>query len=129
MVHVNPETKWMKTIAPMLAKKHACELDAWGTYPSPEVQALIEPLAAWVDKVSPTAGDMYPTPWGAQRQLSRAILQTYVSKSLQQEFAEQFRGMSKEDLEECAKSFSFENCLKRDGLNTIMREHAKLSKA
>jgi hypothetical protein len=45
------------------------------------------------------------------------------------EFAEQFAGMSMEDLEECAKSFSFAACRKRDGLNAIMRDHAKLRKA
>lgn len=42
------------------------------------------------------------------------------------EFAKQFEGMSMEDLEECAKSFSYENCVKRDGLNETLREHAKL---
>jgi hypothetical protein len=45
------------------------------------------------------------------------------------EFAKQFDGMSMEDLEECAKSFSYEKCLKREGLNEIMREHSKLRKA
>jgi len=37
--------------------------------------------------------------------------------------------MSMEELEECAKSFSYDNCLKRDGLNQILRDHAKLHKA
>lgn len=45
------------------------------------------------------------------------------------EFAKQFEGMSMEDLEECARSFSYDRCLKRDGLNQILRDHAKLRQA
>jgi hypothetical protein len=34
-----------------------------------------------------------------------------------------------ENLEECTRSFSYERCLKREGLNEILREHAKIRKA
>jgi hypothetical protein len=45
------------------------------------------------------------------------------------EFAKQFQGMSMEDLEECARSFSYERCLNREGLNEILREHSRIRKA
>jgi hypothetical protein len=45
------------------------------------------------------------------------------------EFAKLFEGMSMEDLEECARSFSYERCLKREGLNEILREHARITRA
>lgn len=45
------------------------------------------------------------------------------------EFTKMFEGMSMEDLEECARIFSYERCLKREGLNQILREHARIRKA
>jgi hypothetical protein len=35
-----------------------------------------------------------------------------------------FKGMDEVQLEDLAKSFAFENCLKRDGLNEILTAHA-----
>lgn len=40
------------------------------------------------------------------------------------EWAEHFRGKSEEEIDAIAKSFSFENSLKRDGLNQVLMEHA-----
>lgn len=117
MVHVNPQSKWMETIAPFLEKKRALQLDAWGRYPSKQVEDVINPLAEWIDKVAPNSKDQYPTPWATERQLTRLINQIYLSKCLSDEFAEQFRGMSFEELEACARSFHFDKCLQRDGLN------------
>lgn len=34
-----------------------------------------------------------------------------------------------EDLEECARGFSYERYLKREGLNQILKEHARITKA
>jgi len=33
--------------------------------------------------------------------------------------------MGKEELEQCARSFHFEECVQRDGLTKILQEHAK----
>ncbi len=44
------------------------------------------------------------------------------------EFAKLFEGMSIEDLEECARSFSYDKCLKREGLNEILRDYSKIKK-
>lgn len=125
MVHTSPDSKWNKLIQPFLEKKKALQLDMWGKYPSPETEALINPLAAWIDKVSP-GGLTYPTTWDTKRHVERAVLQTLLSDSLQGEFAELFRGKSMQELEELARSFHFEECVQREGLNQIMSEHAKL---
>ncbi|RDW87680.1 hypothetical protein BP5796_03374 [Coleophoma crateriformis] len=126
MVYTSPDSPWNKLIQPFLEKKKACQTDSWGKYPSAEVDAVLQPLMAWIDKVSPTAGDQYPTPWDLQRHVDRAILQTFLADSLQMEFAEMFRGKSMEELDTLAKSFHFDQCVQREGLNKIMSDHAKL---
>ncbi|KAJ5613431.1 hypothetical protein N7510_006625 [Penicillium lagena] len=126
MVHTSPTSPWNKLISPFLEKKKRLQLDSWGKYPSEEVEALLKPLVEWIDRVSPTAAQTYPTNWDTGKHIDRAVLQTFLSESLQMEFAGLFAGKSLEDLEELAGSFKFENCVQREGLNQIMARHAKL---
>ena len=128
MVYTNPDSLWNKTIQPFLEKKRRLQLDAWGHYASKEVEAVLNPFAEWMDCVAPEAKNMYPTPWHTQRHLARATLQTYLSQALQMEFANQFKDFTLEQLDEAAKSFRFDKCLQREGLNKIMSEHAEVSK-
>lgn len=128
MVHVDPDSKWMKTIAPFLEKKRALQLDAWGRYPSKQVEEVINPLVEWIKKSAPTSDAQYPTPWQTERQITRLINQIWLSTCLSDEFAEQFRDMSFEDLDECAKSFHFDRCLQRDGLNKALEAHSEVPK-
>lgn len=128
MVHVDPESKWMKTIGPFLEKKRALQLDAWGRYPSKQVEDVINPLVDWIKKVAPTSDGQYPTPWQTERQITRLINQIWLSTCLSDEFAEQFRDMSLEELEECAKSFHFDRCVQREGLNKALEAHSEVPK-
>ena len=88
---------------------------------------MLDPLVQWIDKVSPMAKDQYPTPWATQRHILRATFQTFLANSFSIEFAELFRGKSFEELEELARSFHFDKCLQRKGLNKVMSEHAEVS--
>ena len=124
MVHVNPKTKWMRTIAAFNERKRALQLDAWGRHPSAQVEAVINPLVEWIDRVAPTSKLQYPTPWATERQITRVINQLWLSGCVQDDFADLFKDMGFEELEECAKSFHFDNCLQRDGLNKALEAHA-----
>lgn len=126
MVHTSPDSAWNKLIQPWLEKKKRLQLDSWGKYPSEEVAKVMSPLIQWINEVSPTAKEQYPTNWTLQKHLERAVLQTFLSDSLQMEFAELFLGKDEADLEELAQSFHFDQCLQREGLNKIMSEHAIL---
>jgi hypothetical protein len=124
MVFADPKSKYMRTIESWLAKKRKLNLDAWGRYPSQEVEAALGPLIAFIDANAPEATKTYPTVWNTDRHINRTVLQTFVAQSFNMEFARLFEGMSLEELDECAKSFAFENCVQRKGLNKIMSEHA-----
>lgn len=124
MVHTNPDSLWNKTIKPFLDKKRAYRLDAWGAHPSKQCSDVINPLVNWINSVAPTANDLYPTPWGTERHVMRAITQTFMSSSFSDEFAGLFKDFSMEDLEKAAHSFHFDECVQREGLNKIMMDHA-----
>lgn len=110
-----------------MEKKKHLQLDAWGKYPSKEVEDLIQPLVTWIDSVSPTATTVYPSTWNTARRVERAVLQTFLAETVCQEFAELFRDKDKTSLEELAKSFSFENCIQREGLNKILTNYAEVA--
>ncbi|KAE8146714.1 glycoside hydrolase superfamily [Aspergillus avenaceus] len=125
MIYTNPTSKWNTTIQPFLDKKNKLWLDAWGRQPSEEPEATLKPLVEWIDKVSPRAKETYPTSWATERHLLRAVFQTFLAGSFVDEFAELFRGLDEGALEELARSFHFDECLQREGLNEILREHAR----
>lgn len=126
MIHTNPESKWNKTIQGFLDKKKELQLDAWGKYPSKEAEDALSPLVQWIDKVSPTAKDTYPTPWATERHILRQVFQTFLAATFEDEFATLFEGMSKEELDALAHSFHYDECLQRDGLNKILQDHAEI---
>jgi hypothetical protein len=128
MIHTSPDSKWNKTIQPLLEKKKKFWLDAWGREPSAEPEAALKPLVDWIDKVSPRAKETYPTPWYTERHLLRNVFQTFLAASYVDEFAELFRGMDEKELEALAHSFHFNECVQRGGLNEILREHARATK-
>ena len=124
MVYTNPDSKWNKTIQPFLEKKRKYQIDAWGKYPSKEAEDVLNPLVAWIDKVSPTAKETYPTPWATERHVLRNVFQTFLASSFSEEFASLFKDMDKSELDAVAHSFHFDECLQRDGLNKALQSHA-----
>lgn len=122
------------------AKKQKLAIDAWGADDStPEIRAAYKPLEDFIERnIDPKYLDLYPQPhwpWKIRvarsalhaqtmrpradglRRLARSIL---VAEYMVDEWAEYFRGKTEEQLDEIAASFRFENCLKRDTLNTIL---------
>lgn len=126
MVYTDPESAYGKLVQPMRDLKKRLQLDSWGKYPSEEVKAVIDPVIEWIDKVSPRATELYPSTWDTRKHVERVVLQMYLAESFVRDYAELFRGKSMEELEELAGSFAFEKCVKRDGLNKIMSDHAAL---
>ncbi|KAL9114500.1 MAG: hypothetical protein Q9227_001581 [Pyrenula ochraceoflavens] len=124
MVFTSPDSKWNKAIGPFLEKKRKYQLDAWGRYPSKEAEDVLKPLVAWIDKISPTAKDTYPTPWATERHLYRHVFQTFLAASFSDEFATSFKDMDMEELDKLAHSFHYDECQQREGLNRILKGHA-----
>lgn len=125
MVFTNPQSKWNRTIQPFLQKKRELWLDKWGRRPAPEPEAALRPLVDWIDRVCPTAKHTYPTHWNTEMHIMRNVFNTFLAASCSDEFAALFRGMEEEELEELARSFHFDECVQREGLNRILKDHAR----
>ncbi|KAI3201026.1 hypothetical protein DTO027I6_6129 [Penicillium roqueforti] len=78
MIYTEPDSKWNKTIQPFLEKKRAFWLDKWGRRPAPEPEAALRPLLDWIDRVSPTAKQTYPTSWNTELHVMRGVFYTFL---------------------------------------------------
>jgi len=118
----------MKKIQPFLEKKKKYQLDAWGKYPSKEIEELFEPLGTFIDTACPEATNTYPSTWATRRHLARNVIETFMAQAFSMEFANLFKDMSMEQLDEVLQSFKYSHCKQRGGLNKIMSDHAALHK-
>lgn len=127
MVHVDRNTPYMTLLRDFLAKKHRLAADTWGADDT-HVRRIYAPLLELIKEnvKEPAHLDMYPYPvWTAQKRVDRLARAILVAEFLVREWAESFKGMDEERLDEVARSFLFENCLKREGLNRVLTEHAE----
>ena len=127
MVYVSPKTLYMQRLKPFLEKKYRLAVDSWGADDA-GVQHVFRPIVDLIKEAIPREQDrrLYPWPnWSVEERVSRLARATLIGEFLVKEWAEYFREMDETQLEEMAKSFHLDNCMKREGLNRVLREHAR----
>lgn len=125
MVHTSLETAYMTHFKDFLAKKHRLAIDAWGADDA-AVRHVYQPLINHVSQEVPEKYlHLYPNLWKHTDRITRISRNVLISEYMIQEWADHFVGLSEKELEELAASYHFDNCVKRDGLNTILTENAK----
>ncbi|KAI0052171.1 glycoside hydrolase family 5 protein [Auriscalpium vulgare] len=127
MVHVSRNTPYMKLFKDFLAKKHRLAIDSWGADATP-VAHIYEPIVQLIKDAVPEEERrrLYPWPgWSLEERVARLARATLVAEFFVREWAEHFRGMGEGELEDLAKSFRFESCVEREGLNEVLRAHGK----
>ncbi|GAW03142.1 glycoside hydrolase [Lentinula edodes] len=129
MVYVSTKSAYMTKFADFLAKKHRLAVDAWGADVS-AVQHVYQPLINHVlEEIPERFRDLYPAPvWKLSDRVGRLARNILVAEFLVNEWAAHFVGMDEAQLDELAKSFLFEECEKREGLNKILTDNATLVK-
>lgn len=127
MVYVSRDTPYMQHFRKFLTRKHRLAVDAWGKDDT-HVKHIYAPIETLIRESVPDPAylKLYPPLWSVQERVTRVSRTILVAEFLIKEWAEMFRDMDEQKLEELARSFRFENCRKRDGLNQQLRENAGL---
>jgi len=130
MTYVDPDSPYMKLISPFVAKKQKLGLDFWGCTDKEGVSHIYGPFVEGLKTMVPEhlRNRKYPNTWTFDRQVERVVRECLLSEYLGWEFAELFRGKTEAELEQLAACFKFENCVKREGLNEVLRNDARESK-
>ncbi|TGO52581.1 hypothetical protein BOTNAR_0319g00100 [Botryotinia narcissicola] len=126
MVTASPSSPYNSLISSFVEKKRALQLDLWGPPASESLDKALDPLVKWIEENAPKAKDEYPTNWGVQIHIFRAVVQTYAVKTFSDEFAELFRGLDENQLDALAGSWKFENCMRREGLNKVLSDFVEV---
>ncbi|KAK1762536.1 glycoside hydrolase [Phialemonium atrogriseum] len=126
MVYTNPDSAYIRLMKPFLDKKKRLGLDKWGRDDT-HVGHIYAPLIQHLKEEIPEEflNKRYPQHWRIEGHVHRVIRETLFSEILTWEYASYFKGKTLEELDELAASFKLENCMKRDGLNEILRADAE----
>jgi endoglucanase len=116
VVHQKDETPYMKMVTPFLKKKDRLGADAWGSTDK-NIRQVIAPLEDLFKKEFP---EFNPYPTGINRHLTLLVRNILISEALLPEYCNLFKGKTDDEIIALAKSFSFDNCVKRDRLEKIL---------
>jgi len=125
MVFVKPDTPYRKRFQDFLLKKYRLAVDAWGA-DDKAVKHIYDPIIELIKQSVPDESfrKLYPPIWSLEERVTRISRTMLVAEYLVKEWAELFKGLDEQELEDLARSFAFENCGKRDELNRILQEPA-----
>lgn len=118
LLTLDPASEWMERTRPVRTVKTALRCDFWiERLPT----AINRPLADLGETIRQIAGEL-PGDWQTvSDELYAAVCQESLSQMLLPAFADQFRGMSENEIDAMMQSFAFENCLPRHALVDVLR--------
>jgi aryl-phospho-beta-D-glucosidase BglC (GH1 family) len=116
IMHQNANTPYMKLVAGFLSRKDSLGADAWGSTDK-NIRQVIAPLEELFKKEFP-GYDPYPR--GQQREIALMVRNILIADALVPEYCNLFKGLSDEQLVALARSFRFENYVKRTRLEDIL---------
>lgn len=125
LTHVSPDSKWYKHLRPWLDKKLELGLDRWGRNGDLKVEKeVFGPVKDHFRQVIPQhlQRAVYPRTWEVGDYIDRVLRDILLSQYLTEEYAEYFRDLSFEELDELAASFKCENLVVREELVKTLRE-------
>jgi aryl-phospho-beta-D-glucosidase BglC (GH1 family) len=112
LVYASPDSPWVKLHRPLLAQKEALATDSWGST-GETVADLLQPIEERLARVIPEES----RPFGGTQTLAKRLISSILfAEALLPSYAALFRGLSEDELDALARSFSFESCIVRTPL-------------
>ncbi|MGE5549729.1 MAG: glycoside hydrolase family 5 protein [Bacteroidota bacterium] len=120
-VRLDPESEYLKLIAPVLKAKIFLHTDSGACWlPPTRPLGVVRGLGRLVAK---TAGYTDVNPKANEYYLKRLLLDGYAGSMLQPLYAGKFKGMTETEIDRILQSFAFKNCRPYDGLVEVVRKH------
>lgn len=112
LVVADPESPYMRRFGAFIAKKTRLGVDSWGSTDR-ELSEIFEPLHALIADEFPSWS---PYPWSARASTDDLVRHLLLAQAMLPEYAEHFRDLSDEQLDELAGSFRLGSCVRRERL-------------
>ncbi|TEU21760.1 MAG: glycoside hydrolase family 5 protein [Anaerolineales bacterium] len=118
LVYADPESEWMQRTRSVREAKTTLRCDSWIERHEAEIGRLIQQIS---ERTRMAVADL-PGDWAnLDETLRRAICDGVLSRMLLPAFAEQFRGMSEDEIDRMMQSFALHNCVRREGLTQLIK--------
>jgi len=120
-VTLDPNSPYIQTIGSILEAKRLLGTDSWlGNLPTTPAKDKVGELA---DLIVQQVGVPNLPRDEVKRYLSQAALEGYTGGLMQFAYAEKFKHMSEQQIDQVLQSFAVENCIKHVDLLTILKRH------
>lgn len=116
-VLVDPDSTWIRRIRPVLEKKARLGVDRWGGNHD-QIMSVMGPLKELFAREFPGYS---PFPFGSDDLIARMVPEILFAEAMQADFAECFRDMPEDEIDEMMRSFRLENCVIRQPLASLLR--------
>ncbi|KIW95006.1 uncharacterized protein Z519_04986 [Cladophialophora bantiana CBS 173.52] len=123
ILNASRQSPLSKLVEQLGETKKQLHLDSALMYPNQEIEDAITPLIDWINKHAPNASHTYPTIWNTRTHVVRNVIHSFVANTFCEEYAQKFQGLSRNALEELAKSFAFDQCVQREELYSILKKY------
>ena len=116
IMHQNDNTPYMKLVSAFLLRKDSLGADRWGSTDK-DIRQVMKPLEDLFAKEFPAYN---PYPNGTNNHIALMVRHILIAEALLPEYCNLFKDLSEEQVIALAKSFSFENYVRRNRLEDIM---------
>jgi hypothetical protein len=117
LVCLDPSSEWMRRTRPVREAKRLLRCDHWIEKQPGSIDPLLPQIGAAARKALP---DLPLDAQQLEAELSGAVCETTLAQALLPAFAEQFRGMTEEEIDRMMQSFAFVNCVPRSELVRLL---------
>jgi hypothetical protein len=123
IVSVQPGSKWLEKIKPVLERKAALGVDSWGGLDE-HIRHIMEPVEQTFAEFFPHYD---PFPFGVQWQINRMTRHILLAEPLLEDFCAILEGLSGNEITGLMASFRFEQCIPRQALCEILKKDLALT--
>lgn len=120
VVTADPESEYLRRIAPVLEKKARLGVDSWGSTDA-GVRDILEPIERLFATEFP---DFQPYPWGARGWIHGHVRHVMLAEAMVDDFARAFENIGPDQAEQLADAFAFGRCIVREPLAELLRSSA-----
>ena len=116
IMHQNENTPYMKLVTAFLLRKDSLGADRWGSTDK-DIRQVMKPLEDLFAKEFP---EYNPYPNGVNNHIALMVRHILIAEALLPEYCNLFKDLTEDQVIALAKSFSFENYVRRNRLEDIM---------
>ena len=123
LLKADPKSDYMELLAPVLKKKD--QLNSHFGVSWLPTNATMQKLHELADDIGALIDMPHVSPTASRKYLGQSVFSEFAAILLQPAYAECFKGMSTQRIDEVLSAFDFDNCVRNTGLIDVLKKHLR----